>query len=447
MRTRLVMMAAALVALPAAAQGPAGAAPAPVDGVVAAVGTRAILWSELLESIGRERANGAQVPNDSAGAATFAREVLGKLIDEEVLLQRASADTSITVADEDVAATVEEQVRQVRGQFPSETEFLRQLRLAGFGSLDEYRRFVTDQARRGELQRRLIQKYQSEGKMIRVAVSDRDVTEAYERVKDTFPKRPPSVTFRQVIVPTEAKPEALEAARRKADSILTEVRAGADFAQVARRESMDSGSAAQGGDLGWNRRGELVDAFEEMMFRLPPGQVSPLVLTQYGYHIIRVDRAKPAEVKASHILIKPAYAPDDTIRSKARADSVLAQWRAGAPFDSLVRRYHDQDEEQGILEPFPKDQLPPPYQEAIRDQPRGAFVGPFAIADRGRGVEKFVVLQLTDVIEAGDYTVDEVRDQMRQQLSQERSFRRLLDQLKGETYVRLFPFEQFLQRG
>ena len=283
--------------------------------------------------------------------------------------------------------------------------------------------------------------------MIRVAVNDRDVTEAYERAKATLPKRPPAVTFRQVVVPTAATPEALAAARRKSDSLLAEIRGGADFAQVARRESMDSGSAAQGGDLGWNRRGELVTAFEETMFRLPPGQVSQPVLTQYGYHIIKVDRAKPAEVKASHILIKPSYTAEDTLRAKARADSVLLQWRAGTPFDTLVRRYHDRDEEQGSLEPFPREQLPPSYREAIGDLPRGAYVGPFSIADRGRGVPKYVVLQLTEVIEEGEYTVDEVRDRLRQQLSQERSFRRLLDNLKTETYVRVFPIEPFLQRG
>jgi parvulin-like peptidyl-prolyl isomerase len=446
-----------LLALATAVHPAAGQEPAPppreagtirqVDGVVAVVGARAILWSEVLETIGRERAGGAPIPTDSAGAAEYARTVLGALIDEEVLLQRATGDTSIKVADADLTQTVDQQVSQVRGQFPNEQEFLRQLRVAGFGTLDEYRTFISEQARRAELQRRLVQKYQAEGKMVRVAVNDRDVNEAYERAKATFPKRPPAVTFRQVVVPTAAAQEAVAAARRKADSLLAEIRGGADFAQVARRESMDSASATQGGDLGWNRRGELVTAFEETMFRLRPGQISEPVLTQYGYHIIRVDRAKPAEVRVSHILIKPTYAPEDTLRARARADSVLQLWRAGTPFDTLVKRYHDSDEAEGSLEPFPKEQLPPSYREAIGDLPRGSFIGPFSIADRGRGVPKYVVLQLTEVVVEGEYTVDEVRDRLRQQLSQERSFRRLLDNLKSETYVRVFPIELYLQRG
>ena len=443
-------LAIALLALSAAAPAAAQARPATqtqnTDGIVAIVGTHPILWTEVLELIGQARSRGQQLPQDSAGAAEFAKEILAQLIDEQVLLQRATGDTSITVADADLTQTVDRQIQQIRTQFPSEQEFLRQLRTAGFGSQDEYRKWMTEQARKSEVQRRLVQKYQSEGKMVRVAVSDVDVNEAYEREKARFPKRPPAVTFRQLVIAPQATQQALDRAKVKAESLLAEVRRGSDFEQVARRESQDSLTREQGGDLGWNRRGELVTEFEEMMFALAPGQVSPLVLTPYGFHIIKVERTKPAEVKARHILIKPDYTPEDTIRARARADSALQQWRSGASYDSLSKRYHDRDEFEGSLEPFPRENLPESYRNAIGTKAKGEFVGPFAIPDKNK-VVKFVVLQLTDVIEAGDYTVEEVRDRMRQQLSQERSFRRLLDQLKRETYVRTYPIEPFLSRG
>ena len=444
---RLVLALAVMIAAPATAQERPAATTQAVDGIVAVVGGHAILWSEVLEVIGQERSRGAKLPEDSAGAAEYARNVLTQLVDEQVLLQRATGDTSITVADADVAQTVDRQVQQIRSQFPSDQEFLRQLRQAGFGTQEEYRRWLGEQARKSELQRRLVQKYQAEGKMVRVAVSDEDVNEAYERAKANFPKRPPAVTFRQLVIATQATEQALDRARAKADSILAEIRRGADFEQVARRESQDSSTRELGGDLGWQRRGELVPEFEQMMFALAPGQVSPLVFTPYGFHILRVDRSKPAEVKVRHILIKPQYMPEDTVRARARADSALQLWRGGAVFDSLVKRFHDRDEMEGSLEPFPRENLPESYREAIGTRAKGEFVGPFPIADRNRGVPKYVVLQLTDVIEAGDYTVEEVRDRMRQQLSQERSFRRLLDQLKRETYVRTYPIEPFLTRG
>jgi peptidyl-prolyl cis-trans isomerase SurA len=443
----------AFVAGPSAAQTrPEAAPPRPsngshvTDGIVAVVGTHPILWSEVLEVIGQERARGTQLPNDSLGAVTMAKNILNQLIDEEVLLQKAAGDTSIHVADSDVQETVNRQVQQVRSQFPSDQEFLRQLRQAGFGTQDEYRKWMSDQAQRNELQRRIVQRFQQEGKMVKVAVSDQDVNVAYEQAKANFPKRPPAVTFRQLVIPTSASRQALDKARAKAESLLAEIRKGADFEQVARRESQDSASREQGGDLGWNRRGELVPEFEQMMFALAPGQVSPVVYTQYGYHVIKVERSKPSEVKARHILIKPEYTADDTIRAKARADSALTLWKGGAVFDTLVKKFHDRDELEASLEPFPREQLPESYRTAIEGKAKGDFVGPFPIADRNRGVPKYVVLQLTDVIEAGDYTVEEVRDRMRQQMSQERSFRRLIEQLKKETYVRVYPVEPFLAR-
>jgi peptidyl-prolyl cis-trans isomerase SurA len=458
MRQFALLILALAIALPANAQQPPATTPASptqagsptqttIDGIVAVVGSRPILWSEVMEVIGQERARGVQLPNDSAGAAEFARNILVNLIDEEVLLQRAAGDTTIRVEEADVTQTVDRQIQQVRTQFPSDQEFLRQLRSAGFGTQDEYRKWMSDQARRSELQRRVIQKYQQEGRMVRVAVSDEDVNEAYERARATFPKRPPAVTFRQLVIATTASQQALDRAKVRADSLLAEIRRGADFEQVARRESQDSASAVQGGDLGWNRRGELVPEFEQMMFALQPGQVSPVVATKYGYHIIKVDRSKPAEVKARHILIKPEYTPEDTLRARALADSALKLWRGGAVFDSLVKRFHDTDEFEGSLEPFPREQLPESYRDAIGTRPKGDYVGPFPIADRSRGVPKFVVLHLTDVIDAGEYTVEEVRDRMRNQLSQERSFRRLIDQLKRETYVRIHPIEPFLAKG
>jgi len=435
------------VSMPVVAQERPAPASQLTDGIVAIVGSHPVLWSEVLEAIGQERSRGVQLPQDSAGAVNFAKNILTQIIDEQILLQRASGDTSIVVADADVKETVDRQVQQIRSQFPSDQEFLRQLRTAGFGTQDEYRKWMTEQARKSEMQRRLVQKYQQDGKMVRVAVSDQDVNEAYERAKATFPKRPPAVTFRQLVIATQASQQALDRARAKADSLLAEIRRGADFEQVARRESQDSASREQGGDLGWNRRNELVPEFEQMMFALQPGQISPIVFTPYGFHIIRVDRSKPAEVKARHILIKPVYTGEDTVRARARADSALQLWRGGAVFDTLSRRFHDRDEFEGSLEPFPKENLPESYRTAIGTHVKGDFVGPFPIADKNRGVPKFVVLQLTDVIEAGDYTVEEVRDRMRQQLSQERSFRRLLDQLKAETYVRTYPVEPFLARG
>ena len=74
------------------------------------------------------------------------------------------------------------------------------------------------------------------------------------------------------------------------------------------------GTKELGGDLGWNRRGRMVPEFDRMMFALNPGIISPVIETAFGFHIIRVDRVQPAEVKARHILIRPTVDTSDESR-------------------------------------------------------------------------------------------------------------------------------------
>jgi len=409
----------------------------PIDRVVGVVGQHAILWSDILEELAQRRAQGLQVPEDSTAQLALARTILNEMIDVEVMVQRARADTTIVVEDTDLANTVEQQMKRLRDQFKTEGELATALKGGGFGSIEEYRRWLTEQARRRALQERLVAKMKQDGKMIAVAVSEEEISEAFAREKERLPKRPATVTFRQLVVPTEASESAKKAALAKAESIYKDLTTGGDFEQIAKRESMDSASAVQGGDLGWNRRGAMVASFDAMMFALPPGQVSPIVETQFGYHIIRVDRVQPSERKARHILIKPKYDSADVARARVRADSVLKLWQAGTPFDTLVARYHDvaSDEARGVLEPFERTKLPESYQKAFEGKDDGAFVPPFPVEDAQRGVPKFVVAQLVNVQTEGEYTMQDLRNQIREQLSQEKSYRRLLDALRRETYV------------
>lgn len=409
-----------------------------IDRIVAVVGTTPILWSEVLEQVNIRRARGIQVPEDPEAQMKFAGEVLNEMVDVEVMVQRARKDTSIVVADADLTENVEQRMKQLRGNFKSDQELAQALKADGFGTVEEYRRWMMDQARRSTMQQKLVQKMRQDGKMVTVAVAEDEITEAFAKEKDRLPKRPATVTFRQIVVPTTASEAAMKRAYARTDSLLTELRTGADFEKIAKRESQDSASAVQGGDLGWSRRGQMVPAFDQMMFYLPPGQVSPIVETQYGYHIIRVDRVQPSERKARHILIKPDYDSTDVERAVVRADSVLALWKGGTiPYDTLVTRYHDiaSDEARGVLEPFERSRLPESYQEAFKGKGNGEFVGPFPVEDRSRGVPKFVIAQLITASEEGDYTVQDLRNQIRDQLAEEKSMRRLLDNLRKETFV------------
>jgi parvulin-like peptidyl-prolyl isomerase len=114
---------------------------------------------------------------------------------------------------------------------------------------------------------------------------------------------------------------------------------------------------------------------------------------------------------------------------------VAAAWRAGASFDSLIAKYHDPIEERSIPNPFPRNQLPEPYQKAVEGRQANDIVDPFEIEDAARGVPKFVVLQLTSVEQEREPSLAEFRQQIREQLAQQKAVRRLFENLREATFV------------
>ena len=447
MRMHSVRMFWALLALPvvATAQTPApapqqlAAAPAgapatiPVDRVVAVVGNQVILWSDVMNSINQQRAAGLQLPPDSAGQAALAREALNALVDEEILVQKALL-LKLEVTPDEVNRSVDEQIKRVRGQFEAEEAYRTEIRNAGFGTPEEYRRTLYEQYYRRAMQQRAFEELRKTA--VGRNVSDEEIQAAFAENRAQLERAPATVTFRQVVVAPKPTDSAKARARAKADSLLVEIRAGGDFEQIARRESMDPASKPQGGDLGWNRRGAMVPEFERVMFSLTPGQISPVIETAFGYHIIKVDRVQAAEVKARHILITPVIDSADMTRAREEAVLVATQLRAGASFDSVANKHHDPAEERGILQPFVRDSLPASYTAAIAGKAAGEVTDPFELPSP-RGTSKWAVVQMVTVNEAGEFDEAEVKERIRQQLVAERATRALLDELRGQTFVSL----------
>ncbi len=441
-----VRLGLALAALALAGTEAPGAAAAqvpdtgtvPIDRIVAIVGKKPILFSELTARLDEMRASGAPMPEDSAGMATLAHNVLDQLINEELLVEKAQAE-SLSVTPDDIAPAVDQQMKTVRSQFKSEQEFSDALRQDGFGSVDEYRSFLAERYRREALPRQLFGKLRQEQRLPNAPVTDQQIREFWEQNKGRLAKQPASVTLRQIVIAPAPSPLQDSLAKARADSILAEIKNGADFELLARRESMDPGSKDVGGDLGWHRRGDgLVPEFERMAFTMRPGVPSPVFRTSFGYHILRVDRVQPGEVKVRHILIRPAIDSSDVARAAHLADSVAQLWRAGASYDSLAATYHDPVEERVIPEPFPRDSLPSSYQQALQGVQVNAIADPFPIQGSVPGEPKFVIVQLTSERPAHEATLDEYHDRIREQLQQQGAIQRLLATLRKETYVAVF---------
>jgi peptidyl-prolyl cis-trans isomerase SurA len=408
-----------------------------VDRVVAVVGKEAILQSDLDERVAQLAAQyqqqGRPFPSDSAGLRQLRSQLLTSLINEELLVQRAK-EAKIEVQDADINPGVDRYIAGVRERFKSETEYRDELKRNGFGSPEEFRRWVTDQERRRALQEKLVQKLKQDGKLTPGPVTDADVQRYFEENRGQIGRTPAMVSFRQIVIPVRADSATAARTRAKAESLLAEIRHGGDFEQIAKRESMDPSSKDIGGDLGWLRRGNQVPEFDRMMLMLSPGQVSRVFETTYGYHIIRLDRVQPGEFKVRQILLIPKVDSSDIARTRKTADSVARAWRAGAPFDTLVARYHDPLEDK-VVPQFQRAQLPESYQRAFEGKKANDITEPFQIEDRARGIPKIVVAQILSVTEEHEATLADYKEQIRQNLAQERGYQRLLENLRKQTYV------------
>jgi peptidyl-prolyl cis-trans isomerase SurA len=405
-----------------------------VDRVLAIVGNRPILASQVEEELFSRETQGAKLPTSPEGMEAVRQQVVSSIIDEELLVQQAQRDTGITVTDEEIASGVEEQVRKVRGNFTSEVDYQAELQKAGFQTPEEYRRWLSDQQRRAAFQNRLVEKLRGEGKLKAVSPTEKEMKQFFDEQRASLGNRPATLSFRQIVISPKPSPQAKARTKAQADSIVLELRQGADFATAARRFSQDPGSKEQGGSLNWFRRGVMVPEFERVAFGLKPGIVSDPVESPFGYHIIQVERAQPAEVQARHILLVPDIDSAHVDSARATAEAVRKALEAGAPFDSLQRRYHDRSAERDA-ESVPITKLPENYAKVIGTADSGTVVPVFTLPAGGR--EQFVVLQVTGRRPEGDVKYEDVRDRIRDQLGQQLAIRRYLDRLRKATYVEI----------
>lgn len=257
------------------------------------------------------------------------------------------------------------------------------------------------------------------------SISDADLRAYYDARKAEF-DRPSRAILSVVYIPRLVSAADSAAVRAKILALRAEIAGGAKFEEVAKRESADSASAVQGGDLGRITRGQLVPEFEKAAFALKPGELSQPVLSPFGYHLIKVDSRNGDTISVRHILLR--LQPSDSSASKVdREADDLAKLAASATdptkFDQAARTLD--------LKPFNVTAIE--GQRAMHDGKYVPSVSAWAFggANAGETSELFdsedgYYLARLDTLVQGGTSFDAVKSDVRARLAQERAIERIV---------------------
>lgn len=272
-----------------------------VDKIAAVVDNEIILKSELDFRLTMEAAQRNLDPKNEA----LQKQILNQLIEEKLLYAQAELD-SVTVKDEQVTEVLENQINYFIQQYGSK-EKLEQI----YGMpVEKIKRTMRDDTRKSLMAQSVQQK-----KFGELQVSRKEVEEFYDSFKDSLGIVPDKYTLAHIFQNPKTGEQIKKKAKDLAQSLLDTLKKGADFAELAKKFSSDQGSASQGGDLGFVKRGVLVPEFEAAAYSLSQNQISGIVETQFGYHIIQLLERRGDAVHARHILIK--FNTDDQADLKA----------------------------------------------------------------------------------------------------------------------------------
>lgn len=286
-----------------------------IDKIVAVVDDEVILKSELDFQTSLLAAQKNADPN----AAGFKQAVLNSLVEEKLVFAQANLD-SIVVSDDEVNQRIDYQIDMFVQQYGSR-EKVEQV----YGmSIEKIKREMKDDVRKNLMVQRLREK-----NFANVESSRREVEGFFQKYKDSLGVIPEKVKISHIYRNPQASDEVKQQSFQLAKAILDSIKAGADFSAMAKTYSEDPGSAAQGGDLGFVKRGIFYSEFESAAFNLEAGVISDVVESPAGYHIIQLIEKRGESIHTRHILIK--IKTDD--KADVKTIDFLSEIR-----DSIIKR-------------------------------------------------------------------------------------------------------------
>ncbi|MBM4166596.1 MAG: parvulin peptidyl-prolyl isomerase [Ignavibacteria bacterium] len=309
------------------------------------------------------------------------KQILEGMITDKLILAQA-IEESVNVSDDEVQQQLDAIVQQRASQAGGEKKLEE---LYGM-SLARIKIEFRDEMRKQLLAQRLQQtKFGNE------YISARDVEMFFSEYKDSLPIIPATVELAHIFNIPKPNSEVQRAAEQKAQRILDSLRLNGDFSSFAKQYSDDPGSASEGGDLGFVRRGQFVKEFEEAVFALSDSEFAPVVKTQFGFHVIQLLERRGESVHPRHILIRVGKsASDDTVAInflQSLKDSVAA----GKSFSELAKKYSEDDETSfkgGVMEEQPFAQLDDELKSVLDTLSVGSISPPLrAIAGTNSGFQ------------------------------------------------------------
>jgi peptidyl-prolyl cis-trans isomerase SurA len=335
-----------------------------VDKIVAIVDREIITDSELTE---RVKFLATQNRLD-ATKPELKRQVLDAMITEKLILAQAIID-SVEVTNDEVTRMLEQRIQDFIRQVGSEQR-VEQMYGKSINKIKlEYRTEIRDQL--------LIQRVRQQ-REASIQVTRREVEEFFSTYKDSLPQVPEEFDVSHLFISPKSDTTVESGILAFAKKIADSIRAGGDFADFARRYSVD-GTAANGGDLGWAKRGDYVREFEETVFAMKESEIANVVKTQFGFHIIQLVGRRGESVHVRHILFRIEKGPASDTAAVEQLRALRKRVLGGESFAELVRAYSEDEDTKslgGDLGTLTADQLQPDFAKEIKDLKEGEIGEP-----------------------------------------------------------------------
>ncbi len=278
-----------------------------IDQVVAVVGNSAILRSDLHNQKRQLESQGIRLGENPLC------NLLDEMLYQKLLFNQAIID-SVEVSDLQVEQVLERRLRFFIQQIGSREQLE-----AYYGKTieelkDEFRPLVREQ----ELSQQMEGRITSD-----VRITPSDVKRFFNSIpEDSIPIVESETELAQIVIQPEVEPEELEDTKNRLAEIRDRILKGESFNTMAILYSEDPGSARKGGELGFHGRGELFTEFEATAFALRPGEVSEIIETQAGFHIIQMIERRGEQINVRHILMQPEVSPLQLSEARSRLDSI-----------------------------------------------------------------------------------------------------------------------------